>query len=150
MRISFCLSSPKCSKAQLRFDNNFLITSWWLQDDFRMTSGWLQDDFRMTSGWLQDEFRMTSGYYRMSSGWLRMTLGWLLDDFILFIEQTDRQTNQHYKHFLSSRAKKLKAMSLIGHNLLTRIVLTPKIINEDRSQALCLHYFSAWASLEKM
>ena len=26
----------------------------------------------------------------------------------------------------------------------------PKIINEDKSQALCLHYFSAWASLEKM
>ena len=29
-------------------------------------------------------------------------------------------------------------------------ILIENQINEDKSQALCLHYFSAWACLEKM
>ena len=80
--------------------DNFKITSGYIQDVIRKISGWLQDNFRITSGWIQDNLRMTSGWlqdnFRMNSWWFqddfRMTSGWLQDDFKWIQDESINQT----------------------------------------------------------
>ena len=78
-------SSPSLSRTVILhlFSSDSLRT---YQDDFRMTSGWLQGDFRVTSGWLQGDFRM------ISSGWLREHLK---STQRLLIEQESNETSSY-------------------------------------------------------